>query len=149
MTTVCLTGQHSDHDVYAAQCPCRAMLDLLANKWSALAIGALEDGPQRFGELQRHLQGVSPKVLTQSLRRLQEFGLVDRTVYPAVPLHVEYSLTELGHSAAVPLRMLRSWVEDNIDATARGESYSNTGSNAARRGSGTPSLRASASTSRE
>jgi DNA-binding HxlR family transcriptional regulator len=118
MTTVCLTGQHADHDVYAAQCPCRAMLDLLANKWSALAIGALEDGPRRFGELQRHLQGVSPKVLTQSLRRLEEYGLVDRTVYPAVPLHVEYSLTELGHSAAVPLRMLRSWVEDNVDGAA-------------------------------
>ncbi|SEQ92615.1 MULTISPECIES: winged helix-turn-helix transcriptional regulator [Lentzea] len=118
MTTVCLTGQHSDHDVYAAQCPCRAMLDLLANKWSALAIGALEEGPQRFGELQRHLQGVSPKVLTQTLRRLEEFGFVDRTIYPAVPLHVEYSLTELGSSAAVPLRMLRVWVEDNIDNAA-------------------------------
>ncbi|MFD4640139.1 winged helix-turn-helix transcriptional regulator [Lentzea sp. NPDC058436] len=118
MTTVCLTGQHSDHDVYAAQCPCRAMLDLLANKWSALAIGALEEGPQRFGQLQRSLQGVSPKVLTQSLRRLEEFGLVDRTVYPAVPLHVEYALTALGHSAAVPLRMLRVWVEDNIDNAA-------------------------------
>jgi len=116
MTAECLTGQHSDHDVYAAQCPCRAMLDLLANKWSALAIGALESGPERFGHLQRLLQGVSPKVLTQTLRRLQEFGLVDRTVYPSVPLHVEYSLTELGHSAAVPLRMLRSWVEDNIDS---------------------------------
>ncbi|MFJ6671371.1 winged helix-turn-helix transcriptional regulator [Actinosynnema sp. NPDC091369] len=119
MATVCLTGQHADHDVYAAQCPCRAMLDLLANKWSALAIGALEDGPRRFGELQRHLQGVSPKVLTQTLRRLEEFGLVDRTVFPEVPLHVEYSLTELGHSAAVPLRMLRVWVEDNIDGAAR------------------------------
>lgn len=119
MTTLCLTGQHSDHDVYASQCPCRALLDLLANKWSALAIGALEDGPRRFGELQRHLQGVSPKVLTQTLRRLEEFGLVDRTVYPVVPLHVEYSLTELGRSAAVPLRMLRSWVEANIDDAAR------------------------------
>lgn len=119
MTTVCLTGQHSDHDVYAAQCPCRAMLDLLANKWSALAIGALADGPQRFGRLQRHLQGVSPKVLTQTLRRLEDAGLVDRTVYPAVPPHVEYSLTELGRSAAVPLGMLRSWVEDNIDNAAR------------------------------
>lgn len=118
MTTACLTGEHCDHDVYAAQCPCRAMLDLLANKWSALAIGALEEGPRRFGGLQRHLQGVSPKVLTQSLRRLEEFGLIDRTVYPEVPLHVEYSLTELGRSAAVPLRMLRTWVEDNIDGAA-------------------------------
>jgi DNA-binding HxlR family transcriptional regulator len=118
MSTQCQNGQHSDHDVYAAQCPCRSMLDLLANKWSALAIGALEDGPLRFGELQRCLQGVSPKVLTQTLRRLEESDLVTRTVYPAVPLHVEYALTTLGHSAAVPLRQLRTWVEDNIDNVA-------------------------------
>ncbi|GAA2878988.1 helix-turn-helix domain-containing protein [Streptomyces mexicanus] len=121
MTTTCPSGQHADHDVYAAQCPCRALLDLLANKWSALVIGALEDGPQRFGELQRRLQGVSPKVLTQTLRRLEDFGILDRTVYPAVPLHVEYALTPLGHSAAVPLNALRSWVEDNIDQTLRPE----------------------------
>lgn len=118
MTTACMSGQHSDHDVYAAQCPCRAMLDLLANKWSALAIGALEGGPQRFGELQRCLQGISPKVLTQTLRRLEEANIVDRTIYPAVPLHVEYSLTALGRGAAVPLRLLRTWVEDNLDNTA-------------------------------
>lgn len=109
----CVTGQHDRHDVYAAQCPCRAMLDLLANKWSALAIGALGQGPQRFGELQRRLQGVSPKVLTQTLRRLEDAALLTRTVYPAVPLHVEYALTELGRSAAVPLSMLRAWVEEN------------------------------------
>ena len=111
----CPSGRHADHDVYSAQCPCRAMLDLLANKWSALAIGALEDGAQRFGEVQRMLQGVSPKVLTATLRRLEEFGFVNRTVYPAVPLHVEYSLTALGRSAAVPLGLLRTWVEDNMD----------------------------------
>jgi len=115
MATQCPTGQHPHHDVYTAQCPCRALLDLLANKWSALAIGALEEGPQRFGALQRRLQGVSPKVLTQTLRRLEDHGLVDRTVYPAVPLHVEYALTTLGESAAVPLNRLRAWVEDNID----------------------------------
>ncbi|MFJ1709620.1 winged helix-turn-helix transcriptional regulator [Kitasatospora sp. NPDC088346] len=118
MVTECATGRHDDHDVYAAQCPCRAMLDLLANKWSALAIGALEDGPRRFGELQRCLQGVSPKVLTQTLRRLEDAALLTRTVYPAVPLHVEYALTALGHSAAVPLSLLRTWVEDNIDSAA-------------------------------
>ncbi len=116
MASRCTTDRHGDHDVYAAQCPCRAMLDLLANKWSALAIGALEERAQRFGELQRRLQGVSPKVLTQTLRRLEQFGMVQRTVYPAVPLHVEYALTDLGHSASMPLRALRDWVEDNIDA---------------------------------
>ena len=117
MVTQCVTGRHSDHDVYAAQCPCRAMLDLLANKWSALAIGTMEEGPQRFGELQRRLQGVSPKVLTQTLRRLESSDLVIRTVYPAVPLHVEYELTALGRSAAIPLALLRSWVEENLDGT--------------------------------
>ncbi|MEV7359397.1 helix-turn-helix domain-containing protein [Kitasatospora sp. NPDC091276] len=121
MMTTCPSGEHSQHDVYAAQCPCRILLDLLANKWAALAIGALEDGPQRFGELQRRLQGVSPKVLTQTLRRLEDFGILDRTVYPVVPLHVEYSLTRLGQSAAVPLNALRSWVEENIDQAFRPE----------------------------
>ncbi|AUG82056.1 transcriptional regulator [Kitasatospora sp. MMS16-BH015] len=119
MPTGCLNGEHEHHDVYAALCPCRPLLDLLANKWSALAIGALEEGPQRFGELQRRLQGVSPKVLTQTLRRLEEAGLLDRTVYPAVPLHVEYALTPLGESAAVPLNALRSWVELNLDGAVR------------------------------
>ncbi|MDR7280463.1 winged helix-turn-helix transcriptional regulator [Catenuloplanes atrovinosus] len=101
-------------DVYSAACPCRDMLDLLANKWSALALGALEDGPQRFGALRDRLQGVSPKVLTHTLRGLEAHGLVDRTVYPAVPLHVEYSLTDLGRDACAPLALLRTWVEDNI-----------------------------------
>ncbi|CAN3977630.1 winged helix-turn-helix transcriptional regulator [Kitasatospora purpeofusca] len=105
-------GRPDHHDVYAAHCPCRAMLDLLSNKWSALAIGALEQGPRRFGELQRRLQGVSAKVLTQTLRRLEDADLLTRTVYPAVPLHVEYALTELGHGAAVPLAHLRAWVEE-------------------------------------
>lgn len=116
MPSRCATGEHAHHDVYSAQCPCRDLLDLLANKWSALAVGALEDGPQRFGQLQRHLRGISPKVLTQTLRRLTAAGLLIRTVYPAVPLHVEYALTDLGYSAAVPMRQLRTWAEDNLDA---------------------------------
>ncbi|MCP9208853.1 winged helix-turn-helix transcriptional regulator [Streptomyces sp. NEAU-Y11] len=115
MTTNCDSGRHDLHDVYAAQCPCREVLDLLANKWSALAIGAMEEGPQRFGSLQRRLQGVSPKVLTQTLRRLEESGFVDRTVYPAVPPHVEYELTALGRSVSEPLGQLRGWVETHLD----------------------------------
>jgi DNA-binding HxlR family transcriptional regulator len=91
------------------------VLDLLANKWVALAIGAMEDGLLRFGELQRRLEGVSPKVLTQTLHRLEEAGFVDRTIFPAVPLHVEYGLTEFGQGVAEPLAGLRSWVEDNLD----------------------------------
>lgn len=103
-------------DVYAAQCPCREILDLLANKWTALAIGALEDGPRRFGELRRRLEGVSPKVLSATMRRLGEHGLVERVVYPEVPPRVEYALTPLGEGAVAPLAHLRTWIEENIDS---------------------------------
>ncbi|MEC4018822.1 winged helix-turn-helix transcriptional regulator [Streptomyces sp. H27-D2] len=115
MAMACSTGRHAQHDVYAALCPCRDVLDMLANKWAALAIGALEDGPQRFGVLRRRLQGISPKVLTSTLRRLEQNGFVERTVYPAVPLHVEYELTELGSGVSVPLGQLRAWVENHLD----------------------------------
>ncbi|GGX90619.1 winged helix-turn-helix transcriptional regulator [Streptomyces minutiscleroticus] len=105
-----------DHfDAYAANCPCRSVLDLLADKWSALALGALESGPLRFGAIRTRLEGISPKVLTAVLRRLEDSELVTRTVYPSVPLHVEYALTDLGRDACVPLMALRSWVEENIE----------------------------------
>ncbi len=80
------------------------MLNLLANKWSALAIGALEEGPRRFGQL---------------AKRLESHGLLTRTVYPEIPPRVEYELSGLGHSAAVPLRHLRQWVEQNTQSNAR------------------------------
>lgn len=124
MTTQCPNGTHDLHDVYAAQCPCRSVLDLLANKWAALAIGALESSALRFGDLTRRLEGVSPKVLTQTLRRLEAYGFVERTVYPSVPLHVEYALTDLGRGVAKPLRALRRWVEDNMDAIEEAQTAS-------------------------
>ncbi len=74
----------------------------------------MEEGPQRFGALQRRLDGVSPKVLTATLRRLENAGFVDRQIFPEVPLHVEYALTDLGLSVAEPLSGLRSWVENNL-----------------------------------
>jgi DNA-binding HxlR family transcriptional regulator len=114
----CPTGQHDHHDVYAEACPCRALLDLLANKWSALIIGLLEQGPQRFTHLQHRLPGVGAKMLTQTLRRLEDAGLLTRTVYPEVPPRVEYALTELGVSVSDPLARLRQWVEDHVDQTS-------------------------------
>ncbi len=125
-----------EHDVYLAMCPCRPLLDLLANKWSTLAIGALEDGPRRFGELQRKLEGISPKVLTQTLRRLEAAGFVDRTIIPAVPLHVDYQLTDLGHSAAVPLAHVRSWAVQNIDAATAAQRAPRAGEDPASAASG-------------
>jgi DNA-binding HxlR family transcriptional regulator len=101
------------NDIYAAVCPCRGMLDLLANKWSALAIGALEGGTLRFGELKRSLDGISPKVLSSTLKRLEDAGLLHREAFAEVPARVEYSLTDLGRSASVPLAHLREWVNEN------------------------------------
>jgi DNA-binding HxlR family transcriptional regulator len=115
MTFACRTGTHDDHDVYGRLCPCRDVLDLIANKWSTLVIGVLEDGPQRFGVIQRRLEGVTPKVLTATLKRLESSRLIDRTVYPAVPLHVEYSLTDLGETLVAPLAALRVWAEAHLD----------------------------------
>ncbi len=102
-------------DVYARSCPCRDVLDLVASKWSALIIGALEGGPMRFGALRRRIEGVTQKMLTQTLRELERDGLVDRTVYPTVPPAVEYGLTRLGRSVAKPLAAIRDWSEQHLD----------------------------------
>lgn len=115
MTMVCRTGAHDAHDVYGRLCPCRDVLDLIANKWSTLVIGTLENGPQRFGAIQRRLEGVTPKVLSATLKRLEHSQLVNRTVYPAVPPHVEYSLTPLGETLVTPLAALRTWAEEHLD----------------------------------
>lgn len=105
-------------NVYLKMCPCRDLLDMVASKWTALAIGALEGEPKRFGELKRELEGVSQKMLTQTLRTLERDGLVTRTVYPTVPLRVEYQLTELGRSVIEPLASLRMWAQQNYDSVA-------------------------------
>jgi DNA-binding HxlR family transcriptional regulator len=94
---------------YDAACPCRSTLDLLSSKWTALVIGALEQRTHRFGELQRGLPGVSKKMLSQTLRVLETDGLISRTVYAEAPIRVEYALTELGRSAAIPLAAVRDW----------------------------------------
>lgn len=107
-----VTNQRS---VYSDVCPSRVLLDLLANKWSAMVIGLLERGSARFTALQQDMPGVSPKMLTRTLRRLEAARLVTRTIYAEVPPRVEYSLTDLGASAAYPLRMMCNWAEDNVD----------------------------------
>ena len=115
MAQTCPTGHHDEHNVYAEACPCRALLDLLANKWSALIIGLLEAGPARFTHLRANLPGVGPKMLTRTLRRLEAAGLITRTIYAEVPPRVEYALTDLGVSVSDPLAQLRRWAEANID----------------------------------
>ncbi|MCR6479770.1 helix-turn-helix transcriptional regulator [Variovorax sp. ZS18.2.2] len=104
---------------YLATCPTRQVLDCIADKWAALVVGLLLGGTRRFGELRREIQGVSQKMLTQTLRSLERDGIVRREVYATVPPKVEYSLTPLGESLAATLEELRLWAERNIEDVLR------------------------------
>lgn len=75
----------------------------------------LEDGPRRFSALQRGLEGISQKMLTQTLRNLERDGLVSRTVFPEIPPHVEYELTVLGRTLSEPIAVVRGWAEKHMD----------------------------------
>ena len=104
-------------DVYAADCPSRALLDMVTGRWAVLVVGALEDGPQRFGALRRRLDGISQKVLTEKLRDLETEGLLTRTVVDR-PLAVFYALTPLGLTLVPPLAALRDWAQMHCDGRA-------------------------------
>ena len=95
-------------------CPSRTSLARIANKWTAMAVITLGDGPRRFGEIRTALDGISAKVLTDTLRALEEDGIVTREVFAEVPPRVEYELTELGHTLHAPLDALRLWAETHI-----------------------------------
>jgi DNA-binding HxlR family transcriptional regulator len=102
-------------DAYNEGCPTRIVLDRIADKWTVLIVGALEDKTKRFGELRREVGGVSQKMLTQTLRGLERDGVVARTVYASVPPKVEYSLTPLGRTLVRILEAIRGWSEQNIE----------------------------------
>jgi DNA-binding HxlR family transcriptional regulator len=94
----------------------RRFLDLFCNRWTSLVVNVLSHGTQRFGELQRIIPGVSKKMLSGTLRNLEEAGLVKRVPYASVPSHVEYSLTDLGREFVEPLDALSTWAEEHQDA---------------------------------
>jgi DNA-binding HxlR family transcriptional regulator len=100
-------------DVFDPNCGSRRLLQLIADKWAVLVVYALSSGPLRHGQLKRLLGGVSQKMLTQTLRGLEAHGLVCRTVFPVVPPHVEYALTELGESLRPVLSALCRWSEQH------------------------------------
>ena len=101
-------------DAYMRACPSRTVLELLSDKWTLLVICALIDGPLRFGELRRKLDGVTQKMLTQTLRSLERDGLLLRTVFATAPPTVEYELTELGDSTTPLLAEVRAWAERHV-----------------------------------
>lgn len=109
-------GACSGGNVLSAGCPSRAILDMLAEKWALLVVHTLAAGPARTAELHRRIEGISEKMLIQTLRRLERNGFVARHAFPEVPPRVEYSLTPLGLSLSEPITALDRWVERNFAA---------------------------------
>jgi DNA-binding HxlR family transcriptional regulator len=104
------------YDIFNDRCPTRMVLERLADKWTVLIVGQLAHGTRRFGELRREIRGISPKVLTQTLRTLERDGLVVRRVYASVPPKVEYTLTPLGRTLIVLVENIRNWAETHIES---------------------------------
>lgn len=103
----------------AADCPSRMLLDQIADKWSVLILAALCAGPLRFNVIKRRLDGITQKALTQTLRRLERNGIVERRVITASPIAVEYRITPLGHTLKQPFQALYAWTVDYLPAVNR------------------------------
>ncbi len=101
-------------NVLDQNCESRQALDRIADKWTCLIVYALLDGPRRHGELRRTIEGISQKMLTQTLRSMEADGLVQRRVIDVIPPHVEYSLTPLGQTLSEPLVAICRWAMDHL-----------------------------------
>ncbi|KTD41075.1 winged helix-turn-helix transcriptional regulator [Legionella parisiensis] len=108
--------------VYNEQCPSHKVLEKIGDKWSILIINILFDKKFRFGELKREIGGISPKMLTQTLMKLERFGFIARYSFPILPMKVEYSLTALGKELGSILNSLTTWTEKNMDRIMHAES---------------------------
>jgi DNA-binding HxlR family transcriptional regulator len=97
-----------------ASCVSRAVLLHLASKWGALVLRTLTRGEQRYSEIRWAIEGISEKMLAQTLRDLEGDGLISRTSYPVVPPHVVYSLTPLGEECATHVATLLAWIETHV-----------------------------------
>lgn len=109
------------YDIYSDRCPTRAVLDRIADKWALLILDRLSDGPARFNVLKREVQGVSQKVLSQTLKLLERDGLISRKAYPTVPVTVEYALTPLGENLTKAVAAFAHWAESNMDAIRKAQ----------------------------
>ncbi|KAB8194597.1 transcriptional regulator [Nonomuraea phyllanthi] len=105
-------------DVFSRRCTSRTVLETLTGRWAILALVALHEGPYRFNALRRRVDGVSEKMLSQTLHALERDGMVLRVAEPSIPPRVEYSLTPLGREAAERLIPLIEWVEERMPQVA-------------------------------
>ena len=107
--------------VLSTECPSREILEHLTSKWSVLVLRCLSDGVHRFSELKQRIEGVSEKMLSQTLKTLEHDGFILRTVYPVVPPKVEYQLTILGSQAAEKTMYLIGWIEKSSPEILEGK----------------------------
>jgi DNA-binding HxlR family transcriptional regulator len=102
-------------DVMDPACPSREVLRRIGERWTPLVIEALSNGALRFTRLRQAIGGVTPRVLTATLRGLEQDGLLTRTIFAEVPPRVEYELTPLGSSLLEPIRVNRKWAETHLN----------------------------------
>lgn len=111
-------------DLMVAACPSRQILKHLTSRWGVLVLIVLQDGTHRFSDLRRKIDGVSERMLAQTLQWLERDGMVRRQAYQVVPPHVEYSLTPLGREAAEKVRVLADWIEVSLPEILANQSQS-------------------------
>jgi DNA-binding HxlR family transcriptional regulator len=109
------TEQDTRHDAFSAACSTRDLFAAITNKWVGLILVALAEQPMRYSELHVRIEGISQKMLTQSLRLLERDGLVTRTVTPSVPVRVDYAITPLGRSLMSVMTAIKGWAETHVD----------------------------------
>ncbi len=107
--------------VFPAGCPSRTVLDHITSKWGVLILLALSEGEQRWSDLRRRAEGISEKMLAQTLKTLERDGLVRRTAQPVIPPRVDYSLTERGYELGALLIPLVAWAHENADDIINGK----------------------------
>jgi DNA-binding HxlR family transcriptional regulator len=105
-----------NESILHAGCSSRLVLDLIASRWTVLVLHALQQDTKRYSEITRAIPGITQKVLTDTLRKLERNGVAERIVYPVVPPKVEYRLTDLGKGLLQATDTLAQWAETNMEA---------------------------------
>lgn len=113
-TQLSIDAQFGKGNVLSADCPSRQILQHVTSRWGALVMLALADGTLRFAQVKRRVDGISERMLAQTLQVLEGDGLVQRRAHDVVPPHVDYTLTPLGREVAARVLNLSAWIEDNL-----------------------------------
>jgi DNA-binding HxlR family transcriptional regulator len=121
LVTPAIPQSEREPDPYNANCPTRMALDRIGDKWSVLTLILIRDKPMRFNALRRAIEGITQKMLSQTLKALERDGLISRTVLPTAPVSVEYAITPLGATLAATLDRLHQWACEHIGEVMRAQ----------------------------